>query len=43
MQLEISVEKLRKNKLFVATPMYGGMAHGMYIKSSLELQAARRR
>jgi hypothetical protein len=39
MQLEISVEKLRKNKLFVATPMYGGMAHGMYIKSSLDLQA----
>jgi hypothetical protein len=39
MQLEISVEKLRKNKLFIATPMYGGMAHGMYIKSSLDLQA----
>ena len=39
MQLEISVEKLRKNKLFVATPMYGGMAHGMYIKSCLDLQA----
>jgi len=38
MQLEISVEKLRKNKLFVATPMYGGMAHGMYVKSSLDLQ-----
>ena len=39
MQLEISVEKLRKNKLFIATPMYGGMAHGMYIKSCLDLQA----
>ena len=24
MQLEVSVEQLRKNKLFVATPMYGG-------------------
>lgn len=39
MQLEISVEKLRKNKLFVATPMYGGLAHGMYVKSCLDLQA----
>lgn len=39
MQLEVSVEKLRQNKLFVATPMYGGMAHGMYVKSCLDLQA----
>jgi hypothetical protein len=39
MQLEVKVEELRKNKLFVATPMYGGMAHGMYIKSCLDLQA----
>ena len=39
MQLEVSVEQLRKNKLFVATPMYGGMAHGMYVKSCLDLQA----
>ena len=39
MQLEISVEKLRQHKLFVATPMYGGMNHGMYAKSCLDLQA----
>lgn len=39
MQLEVSVEKLRKNKLFVATPMYGGMAHGMFVKSCLDLQS----
>ena len=39
MQLEVSVENLRKNKLFVATPMYGGMSHGMYVKSCLDLQA----
>jgi hypothetical protein len=39
MHLEISVEELRKNKLFVATPMYGGMCHGMYCKSALDLQA----
>lgn len=39
MQLEISVDKLKKNKLFVATPMYGGACHGMYVKSCLDLQA----
>ena len=38
MQLEIKVDELQKKKLFVATPMYGGMAHGMYIKSCLDLQ-----
>jgi hypothetical protein len=39
MQLEVKVEDLRKNKLFVATPMYGGMSHGMYVKSCLDLQS----
>ena len=39
MQLEVKVEELRKKKLFVATPMYGGMSHGMYAKSCLDLQA----
>lgn len=39
MQLEVSVEELRKFKLFVATPMYGGMNHGMYMKSCLDLQS----
>jgi hypothetical protein len=39
MQLEISVDELKKVKLFVATPMYGGMCHGMYAKSALDLQA----
>jgi hypothetical protein len=38
MQLQISVEQLRKNKLFVATPMYGGMCLGMYMKAGLDLQ-----
>lgn len=38
MQLQISVEDLRKRKLFVATPMYGGSCHGMYMKSCLDLQ-----
>lgn len=39
MEIQVSVEELRKNKVFVATPMYGGMAHGLYIKSSLDLQS----
>jgi hypothetical protein len=39
MQLEVSIDELRKCKLFVATPMYGGMAHGMFIKSCLDLQS----
>lgn len=37
MQFEISVEELRKVKLFVATPMYGGIANGMYAKSMMDL------
>jgi hypothetical protein len=39
MQLQVKVEELRKKKIFVATPMYGGMAHGMFVKSCLDLQA----
>jgi hypothetical protein len=39
MEIKVNVEELKKNKLFVATPMYGGMAHGLYIKSCLDLQA----
>ena len=38
MEIKVELEKLRKNKLFIATPLYGGMAHGLYIKSSLDLQ-----
>ena len=34
MNLQINIEELRKKKLFVATPMYGGMNHGMYAKSA---------
>lgn len=39
MELKVSIDDLRKNKLFVATPMYGGMAHGVYIKSVLDLNS----
>ena len=38
MQLEVKVEELRSKKLFICTPMYGGMSHGMYVKSCLDLQ-----
>jgi hypothetical protein len=38
MEIKVELDKLRQNKLFVATPMYGGMAHGLYIKSCLDLQ-----
>jgi len=38
MEIQVSVDELRKKKLFVATPMYGGQAHGLYIKSILDLQ-----
>ena len=37
MEIEISIEKLRKRKIFVATPMYGGMCSGQYTKSSVDL------
>jgi hypothetical protein len=39
MQLEVKVEELRKKKIFLCTPMYGGMACGMYMKSCLDLQS----
>jgi len=38
MEIQVSVEELRKKKLFVATPMYGGQAFGLYMKSCLDLQ-----
>lgn len=37
-EIKINVEELRKCKLFVATPCYGGMCHGLYLKSALDLQ-----
>jgi len=37
-KLEVPIEELRKRKLFVATPMYGGMCHGPYMKACLDLQ-----
>ena len=39
MEMTINIEDLRKNKLFIATPMYGGMCSGLYMKACLDLQA----
>ncbi len=37
MELEINLEQLRKKKLFIATPMYGGQCHGSYTKAVADL------
>ena len=39
MEIKIEIEELRKRKLFVATPMYGGMCAGMFTKSTNDLSA----
>jgi hypothetical protein len=39
MEIKVSTEDLRKKKLFVATPCYGGQCLGLYTKSILDLQA----
>lgn len=39
MNFEISLEKLRECKLFLATPMYGGMCHGTFTRSVMDLVA----
>ena len=39
MELSIKVEDLRKCKLMVCTPMYGGHCVGLYTKACLDLQA----
>lgn len=37
--LTISTDELRKRKLFIATPMYGGMCAGMFTRSIADLAA----
>lgn len=39
MEIKIEIETLRKNKLFIATPMYGGQCAGMFTKSVADLSA----
>lgn len=38
MEIQIDLNTLREKKIFIATPMYGGQCHGMYMKSCLDLQ-----
>lgn len=38
MEISISTDELRKKKIFLATPMYGGQCLGLYTKSCLDLQ-----
>ena len=37
MEISIDIKKLRERKIFVATPMYGGMCSGMYTKACCDL------
>lgn len=37
MEIKIDIEELRKHKLFVATPMYGGQCHGSFARSVTDL------
>jgi len=39
MEIKIPIEALQKEKLFVATPMYGGQCAGMFAKSTADLSA----
>lgn len=38
-EIKIDIDKLREQKLFVATPMYGGQCGGIYSKSIADLSA----
>jgi len=39
MELTFNLNELRKNKLFIATPMYGGQCAGMFARSIADLSA----
>ena len=39
MEIKVELDDLRRRKLFVATPMYGGMCAGMFCKSTNDLSA----
>lgn len=38
-EIKVPISELRKNKLFLATPMYGGQCAGMFTKSVADLSA----
>lgn len=39
MEIKIQTEKLRQNKLLIATPMYGGIAGGLFTRSIADITA----
>jgi hypothetical protein len=39
MEIKLPIEELRKRKLFIATPMYGGQCSGMFARSIADLSA----
>ena len=39
-KIELDIEAMRKIKLFIATPMYGGMCYGLYTKSLMDTTSA---
>jgi hypothetical protein len=39
MEISISIDELRKRKLFLGVPMYGGQCHGIFTKSVADLTA----
>lgn len=40
MKVELNMEEMKKIKLFIATPMYGGMCYGLYTKSLMDTTSA---
>jgi len=38
MEIKINIDELKKHKLFIATPMYGGQCYGLYAKAALDTQ-----
>lgn len=40
MEINVEIEKLQKQKIFLATPMYGGMCSGMYARSLADLTSS---
>ena len=38
-QVDVSIEDLRRRKIFIATPMYGGVCGGQYCKSIADLMS----
>jgi len=37
--IQLNIPEMQKNKVFLATPMYGGMCHGLYTKSLMDTTA----